>query len=146
MRSNALQFRNTTVWNGLPVSNPPGRYCPFYLCVISTVPRFSASGGQTEDEGIEPLQVLPVPQLSRLVAIHLAASSLKAQQRTNPSTGARLEEGGRIELLRLLAAPRCSRPLAVHSAAPSLRVSDGNRTRYDWFHKPAPLPLWLQTP
>ena len=57
--------------------NPLGRYCPFYRRVISTVLHFSASSGQTEDEGIEPLQVLPVPQLSRLVAIHLAASSLR---------------------------------------------------------------------
>ena len=26
--------------------NPPGRYCPSYFCVISTAPRFSASGGK----------------------------------------------------------------------------------------------------
>ena len=54
--------------------NPPGKYCPFYLRVISTVPHFLASGGQTEDGGIEPLR-LPAPWFSRPVAVPSAASS-----------------------------------------------------------------------
>ena len=83
--------------------NPPERYCPSYLCVISTVPHFSASGGKEGDAGIEPLQ-FAVPWFSRPVAVHSASS-------------------------------------IFHSG-----VSDGTWTRYDWFHKPAPRPLWLQTP
>ena len=39
-----------------------------------------------EDGGIEPLQKSPVPQLSRLVAVHSAASSKMHQGGTAPPT------------------------------------------------------------
>ncbi|MDZ7958359.1 MAG: hypothetical protein RMY34_10730 [Aulosira sp. DedQUE10] len=34
--------------------NPPGRYCPSCICVISTAPHFSASGGRRKMEESNP--------------------------------------------------------------------------------------------
>jgi|GEM_PF-4335375 len=42
--------------NPLKYNNPSGRYCPSYTRVISTVLHFSASDGNKEDGGIEPLR------------------------------------------------------------------------------------------
>ena len=87
-----------------------------------------------EDGGIDPYDISAVPCGSSAVAVHSAASSKlnngswRSRTPTVVNCTPAFETG--------------CRPLgsSFHSG-----VSDGNRTRYYWFHKPAPLPLWLQT-
>ncbi len=62
-------------------TDPPGRYCPYFTCVIGTVRHYFRLWWIKEDGGIEPLS-LHLPWFSRPVAILLAASSLRAFEET----------------------------------------------------------------